>query len=238
MPDRSVPRAVSATWPTEMGLRVAHLWLLKAVGTTLFMVLFFQAYFYVLQHPSRPPWVMPEIWLDRLVPFTPAAFPVYASLWVYVSLPPALIGHLRALLRFGAWVALLCGSCLLVFWLWPTRVPDFGIDWSNYPGLSALKGIDASGNAWPSLHVATAVFSAWWLYHLLRQMGVPRGWHIVNAGVCVAITWSTLATLQHVALDAITGALVGALFAWLSLTPADLRLSQRLQQRLAQSRST
>lgn len=229
MPD-SLP--VPTPWTHELRLRLTHLWLLKAAGTSAFMILFFQGYFFVMAEPARTPYVMPEIWLDHWVPLVPWAFWVYASLWVYVSLAPAMMGNFRGLLRFGAWVGLLCLSCLAVFWAFPTQVPAMPIDWSQYPGLSFVKGVDAAGNACPSLHVASAVFAAYWMHHLLRTMRAPRGWLAFNAACCVAITWSTLATHQHVAIDAICGALVGWVFARLSLRAPALALSPRVRRRL------
>lgn len=217
MRNAASPPAPIAAWQGQLAQRIACLWYVKALGTSVFMVLFFQAYFHVLRHPSRTAWVMPEIWLDRWVPFTPEAFGVYASLWVYVSLPPALIGNFKGLVRYAWWAGLMCASCLALFWAFPSRVPDFSVDWSSYPYLSFLKGIDASGNACPSLHVASAVFSTCWLHRLFHAMQAPRSWAWLSHLYCLAIAWSTLATLQHVALDAIAGALAGATFAALSL---------------------
>ncbi len=218
------PAAARPAWQRQLAQRLTYLWPLKATGTATFMALFFQAYFFVLRHPARTPRVMPEIWLDHWVPFTPQAFAVYAFLWVYVSLPPALIGNFRGLVRYMVWVSLLCGLSLLLFWAFPTQVPDFAVDWAAYPYLAFLKGIDASGNACPSLHVASAVFTACWLHHLLRAMQAPRALAWVSHALCGAIIWSTLATLQHVALDALAGALLGAGFAWLSLRRAQAAL--------------
>jgi len=207
-------------WHRELLARFVYLWPLKAVGTALFIVVFFRAYFFVLSHPGRPVTVMPEIALDHWVGFTPLAFPVYVSLWVYVALAPALLGSFGALLRYGIWVALLCAVCLSLFWAFPTQVPEVNLDWANYPGMDLLKSVDSSGNACPSLHVASAVFSALWLRRLLKTMRAPDGWARASDLVCLAITWSTLATRQHVALDAIAGAAMGWLFAWLSLRHA------------------
>ena len=138
------------------------LWLLKAVGTTAFMVLFFHAYFWVLKNPSTEAFELPLMAPDHWVPFTPAAIYAYGWLWVYVSVAPGLVPGFRSLLRYGAWVALMCALCLAIFWLWPTRTPVFDINWAAYPQLAFLKGIDASSNACPSLHVAAAV-------HAIRQ---------------------------------------------------------------------
>ena len=205
------------SWRRQLRPRLTRLWFLKAAGTSLFITLFFQAYFHVMHHPGQAVRTMPTTWIDDWVGFSPLAFPVYASLWVYVSLPPALIGNLRGLLWHGLWAGLMCAACLAVFWAFPTKVPDNGLDWASHPGMSLLRSVDTGGNACPSLHVASAVFAACWLWRLFQAMGAPRGWSVASGLACAAIAWSTLATLQHVALDAIAGALVGALFAWLSL---------------------
>ncbi len=220
----SLPTATRSSWLRQLAQRLLYLWPVKAVGTTVFMVAFFQAYFFVLRNPGSTPRVMPQIWLDHWVPFAPQAFGVYASLWVYVSLPPALMGNFRGLVRFTIWVTLMCALCLALFWAFPTQVPEPSIDWSAYPYLSFLKGVDASGNACPSLHVASAVFTTFWLHHLFGAMGAPRALGWMSHLFCVAIAWSTLATLQHVALDVLAGALVGWVFARLSLYQAQAAL--------------
>jgi len=207
----------TAQWTAQLWERLGRYWLLKAVGTTTFMVVFFRAYFFLLENPRHTPMVLPEIFLDHWIAFTPSAFPVYLSLWVYVSLPPALLGNLRALVGYTLWVGALCLMCLGIFWWWPTQVPAFGIDWATYPGLALIKGIDASGNAFPSLHVASAVFSACWMHRIFRQLGCPKLLSAINIGFCIAIAWSTMATLQHVALDVIGGVVAGLLFAAASL---------------------
>jgi membrane-associated phospholipid phosphatase len=76
-----------------------------------------------------------------------------------------------------------------------------------------LHGVDATGNACPSLHVATAVFTAAWLHRLLGQIGFGAAWRIGNALWVVGIVWSTVAVRQHVVLDVVGGLLLAALFA-------------------------
>jgi hypothetical protein len=216
---RPTPAARTATghWATQLWTRICIYPVLKGLGTSTFMVVFFLAYFALLENPRHTPTVMPEIFLDHWIAFTPSAFPIYVSLWVYVSLPPALMGNLRALLGFTMWVGALCVACLAIFWWWPTQVPAFDVDWAAYPGLALIKGVDGGGNALPSLHVASAVFSACWLHRVLHQTGSPRLAYIINIGFCIAIAWSTLATLQHVALDMLGGLVMGLLFAAASM---------------------
>ena len=193
---------------------------LKAIGTMVFMAAFFWAYFFVLRNPLVPPTEMPLIAVDRWFGISPAAFPVYISLWVYVSLPPALLDNARTLLAYGLSVLSMCVFCLAIFWFWPTVVPATGIDWTLYPQMAVIKSVDQSGNACPSLHVASAVFSCLWLGRLLRNIAAPYWLRALSAVHCLAILWSTLATRQHVALDVLAGFLVGWSFALLSLRAA------------------
>lgn len=191
--------------------------LLKAIGTPLFIALFFGAYFYVLKVPAFPTTMMPLTWLDRMISFQPQAMPLYVSLWVYVSLPPALLAARHELYRYGTAMAGTCLIGLLVFFFWPTAVPAADIDWSRYPGVDFLKNVDAAGNAFPSLHVATAFFSGIWLDHLLRRFGAPGWSRLFNWLWCIGIVYSTLATRQHVAVDMWGGLILGGVAAWLSL---------------------
>lgn len=207
-------------WYRQIYRRLTTLWWVKACGTMAFMGVFFAAYFAVLRHPLFPTFSMPLTPFDAWVPVSAKAFPVYASLWVYVSLPPALLLRFRSLAMFCLWIAALCLFCLGIFWVLPTMVPPADVDWSLYPEMAMIKGLDAAGNACPSLHVASAVFSACWLARLLRAVLAPAWLSLLNGLYCLAILWSTLATRQHVVLDVLAGILVGGGFALLSLRHA------------------
>ncbi len=193
------------------------LWL-KVLGISGFMWLFFIAYFHLLRNPVRPVTVMPLTALDHAIPLQPWALGAYVSLWLYVGIAPGLMLTLRELLVYGAWAGALCLSGLLVFYLAPTAVPPhrFSVDLEQHPGFAVLQGVDAAGNACPSLHVATALFSAVWVARLLGRIGAPAAWQLVNAVWLLLIVWSTLAVKQHVALDALAGALLGGAFGWAS----------------------
>ena len=190
---------------------------LKSIGTTLFISLFFGAYFYVLKDPAYPPTVMPKTLLDHLIGFQPMALPIYLSLWFYVSLPPALLATRRELYDYGWAMAGMCLVGLGIFYFWPTAVPPAHIHWAHYPDVDLLKHADASGNACPSLHVATAVFSSIWLHHLLHRFGAPLWVLLCNWVWCIGIAYSTLALRQHVVVDVAAGLALGVLAAHLSL---------------------
>jgi membrane-associated phospholipid phosphatase len=204
-------------WYRQIAAVIIQRLYLKSIGIPLFIGLFFGAYFYVLKAPAYPTTVMPFTWLDRMIGFQPWAMSLYVSLWVYVCLPPALLATRRELYRYGMAMAATCLVGLIAFYFWPTAVPAADIDWARYPGVDFLKNVDAAGNAFPSLHVATALFSGAWLDHLLRRFGAPPWGRLVNWMWCIGIIYSTLATRQHVALDVLGGLMLGGLAAGLSL---------------------
>jgi membrane-associated phospholipid phosphatase len=183
---------------------------LKSVGIAAFMAVFFIGYFAVLRHPLRPVTVMPLLALDRWVTLEPRALGLYVSLWFFVLLPPALIGEKRELGLYALAASTLAILGLGIFLLWPTRVPPWAASAKDHWTFDYLKTVDATGNACPSLHVAFAVFTALWLGWLLREVG-DRGWFAALGWVwCLGILYSTMATRQHVAIDVIAGAALGA----------------------------
>ncbi len=202
-----------STWLREIVRRSKKHLLLKVVGTTAFMWIFFIGYFHLLRHPASPVVEMPLLALDRLIGFQPWALGAYVSLWFYVGIAPGLLLSVRQLLAYASWIGALCATGLACFYFWPNAVPPQPGDPGQYPGFGLLQGIDAAGNACPSLHVATAVFSAIWLDHLLRDMRTGPLGRAANWCWVALIAYSTLAIKQHVTLDVIAGALLGAGFA-------------------------
>lgn len=195
----------------RVGERMRARFWLKAVGITAFMWIFFIGYFELLRHPSAAVTTMPLTDIDRWIGFHPWALWPYFSLWLYVALPPGLLTTTRALLRYGVWVGALLGVGLACFWWWPTAVPPLA-EHSDFPGFGLLRGVDAAGNACPSLHVASASFSAWWLDHLLRDLRARPWTRVVNLFWYGLIVWSTLAIKQHVWWDAVAGIALALVF--------------------------
>ncbi len=206
-------------WYAQAATLVYAHWPVKFAGTTLFIALFFAAYFYLLSNPAYPPTTMPVLWLDRQIGLQPLALPLYLSLWLYVSLAPALLATPRELFAHARAMTAMCLAGLVVFYFWPTTIPVAASGWAMPADF--LKSIDAAGNACPSLHVATAVFSGAWLARALRGIDAPRAIRVANALWCAGIVYSTLATRQHVVLDVLGGLALGTLAAWLSLRGHD-----------------
>jgi len=205
------------SWTTEIALRMRSHFLLKLFGTTAWVWAFFIGYFWLLRNPAWPVTVMPLTALDHMIPFQPVTLVAYLSLWLYVGVAPGLQLTFRELMVYGLWAGALCLTGLVLFYIWPTAVPPLAIDVSAYPGFKMLQGVDASGNACPSMHVAIAMFTVIRLEHLLRQARAPLGLRAANVAWFLAISWSTLAIKQHVVIDVLAGGLLGIAFAVPSL---------------------
>lgn len=214
--DLSASKPPSA-WYRQVPSRIGRHVLWKAFGTPAVIFLFFVAYRHLLNDPLFPVREMPLTALDHLVGFWPPALFLYVTLWPYVSLPPALLLTMRELLDYTLAIGAVCAVGLICFLMWPTVVPPPGVDRSRYLGFHVLEGLDAAGNACPSLHVAAALFSAAWLSALLREMGAGRVARAVSWCWGLGIVYSAMATKQHVAIDVLAGAALGLFGAWLSL---------------------
>lgn len=170
--------------------------------------LFFEIYFLV---PTLTPFsalVLPSSSLDHLLPVWDLAFLPYVSLWIYLSLAPALAADRSELVAFGLSAAAMAVIGLAFFYLIPTQLPPGDVQWSTYPLLSAIKTADPGMNAFPSLHVGFAELACLVISQQLRAMAA--GWPIrfANQAWCVAIVLSTLLTRQHVLVDVAGGALL------------------------------
>ena len=209
----TAPSSTSSVW-ADVKSRVQPHWKLKFFGISAFITVFFFAYFGLQKHPFFPVHMIPLTALDRMIPFEPGVLGLYLSLWFYVSLPPTFMRTRPELFAYG-WIAGgVAVTGLAFFFFWPTSIPvTTGIEWRSFPGFSWLKSVDAAQNACPSLHVAFAVFSAVWFDRVLREMPAARVLRLVNAAWAFGIVYSTLATRQHVALDAYAGTALGLLFA-------------------------
>jgi membrane-associated phospholipid phosphatase len=212
-----------AEWLNDAWSRMRTLLWVKLVGITLFMTVFFTVYFWLLNHPRYPVTTVPRIFIDRMIPFQPGALALYLSLWVYVTIAPALLRLPRECASYAVAAVVLGAVGFGIFIVWPTAVPMADVDPLLLPSLSHLKAVDASGNAFPSLHVAFAVFTALWFGRLLKEMRTSFPMRAFNWIWCAGIVYSTIAIRQHVALDAIAGAALGALVALLQQRILDAR---------------
>ena len=215
---QSPPSLSSVPWSLALGQRIATLWFAKMIGTTAGISGFFLLYFWVMHNPPSTPTVMPLTPIDHWVDVSDHAMVLYGSLWFYISLAPAFAKDKAELWACAQGAAVMAAIGLAVFWFFPTTVPVFPVDWSQYPALQFLKATDVGGNAFPSLHVAFAVFTAVLLGRQLRSVGAPAWTQWVNLLWAFGIVCSTLATRQHVLIDVLGGALLAGLVSWAGTT--------------------
>ncbi len=209
-----VPLRPAVPWYQALAQRIATLWGVKMIGTTLGISGFFFVYFWVMHHPLWEPTVMPLTFMDHWVAVSDDAMLLYGSLWFYISLAPAFTRNKAELWACARDAALTAAAGLVVFWVFPTVVPAFAVDWAQYPALQFLKSADAGGNAFPSLHVAFAVLTGVQLHRQLRSVQAPSWARMVNLLWAAGIVYSTLATRQHVLLDVLGGTLLAAAVSW------------------------
>jgi membrane-associated phospholipid phosphatase len=203
------------SWRVEFRRRILRLWFIKATGTALFLFVFFQLYFALLRFPSSSIFEMPTTWIDDSIAFWPPAFYVYASLWLYTALVPALQPSFKALVIYGFGIGSVCIAGLAIFYYFPTKVPFNAVEISTETSLAILRKIDMSGNACPSLHVATAIFTAICLHRILVAIASPRWMQVASWIWCAFIVYSTMGIKQHVFWDVAAGLALGAIFGFI-----------------------
>ena len=179
--------------------------------------------------PPRAPFVTA---LDAAIPFSPAWAPAYLSVCLLVPLFPALARRREDVWRYLRGLVALCVPCFAAFLFVPmpgprpTLPPEGG-------AYGWLVGVDATWNAFPSLHAGLVVYSCLYGWRVLGGDLGPSGRRWLLAGSCVwgaAILYGTLATKQHWVADlppAILLALFADRFAWRGAADRALALLTR-----------
>ena len=145
--------------------------------------------------------------VDRALPYVPAAAYAYALCYLQILLPPLVARDARLFLTATGAVAVVLGVSFATFALLPARVA--------YPPIGSASGewilrknalfSDHGFNAFPSLHVALATWSALSIHDTCPRWRVPI-W-LTTAAIAV----STVLVKRHFVVDVPAGALL----AWL-----------------------
>lgn len=204
-------------WAVDFRARICGGFVATTLWTTFLTGLFFAGYLFVQRHPAYAPITMPRIGLDSMIPFQPIALLAYVSIWIYVGVGPGLQRTRSEFAAYGFWLGAMCVTGLAIFYFWPTQVPVRVLEATGFPGFGALRRVDEASNACPSMHVAVAIFTAVRIGDVLRSIRAPVRMRLLNVAWFMVIVYSTLAIKQHVVLDVLAGALLGAIFALMSL---------------------
>jgi membrane-associated phospholipid phosphatase len=160
---------------------------------------------------------MPQAWMSELMHFG------YFLYYLLLVIPPVAVLLLRGRDAFRS-VALAVMvtylSCFLFYLAFPVYGPRAMAGAALVPAPAGLfhtlveaarQGGDSLGTAFPSSHVAGAVTMAWVAWRWL-----PRAWALAISVAALMVTFSTVYTRNHYALDALAGLLwVVPLQVWL-----------------------
>jgi len=151
--------------------------------------------------------IYPQIWLDRMIPFLPAAAWLYLSCFVYLGIAGLLVAKRRECWRYCWIMGGMAFVASLIFLLHPTAVPPRPVV-TDQP-YALVIAADDTGNACPSLHVAFSVFAAVVAHDWLARFRARRGLRVLAWIWALAVSLSTIAVRQHLAIDVFWGALLG-----------------------------
>jgi len=148
--------------------------------------------------------------LDKLIPFLPESAWIYQSLFFLLPIALFIQPNQPTLVRF------VCGFCLLVlsfsiiFWFYPTALPE-----PIYPAKIPLgfrylvMEIDVHKNVFPSLHAALSIYAGASIFILERRNKIRCSLLIIWIAILLI---STLTTKQHIIIDVVAGASAGLIF--------------------------
>lgn len=179
---------------------------LLGIGLSAMFALFYQ---WPQRCPLFPGTVMKQLWIDRLIPFAPSSVYLYESLYLLMPIAPWLMTSRKDLMRYSRGLILMSVVAFCFFYFWPTLCPRPQHVQDANMLYRTLVTLDNEFNAFPSLHVAYAVFHSACCFALFRSVtslkALPWLFWIWTLGIAL----STLLTKQHVFVDVLAGAALG-----------------------------
>ena len=143
--------------------------------------------------------------LDRAIPYAPAAAYAYALCYVLIFVPPLVAWDARLFRHAARGITAVLVTSFACFVAFPARVryPPIGGDVGEWILRKNALFADFGFNAFPSLHVALAVFAALSVHDARPALRVPV-WLAT-----VAIALSTVLVKRHFVVDVPAGAWLG-----------------------------
>lgn len=146
-------------------------------------------------------------WPDGLVAFEPAWVLAYGALYPVLFAPVVAISDRRVALRAAVAMATIA-AVAMPFWLWLPVMrsrPELPIDDIFSHCLSVIYSLDPPNNCFPSMHVATTIFTGRCVWRHDRLVGALT---LLLAG---GVWYSSLAVAQHWFVDGLAGAAMALL---------------------------
>jgi membrane-associated phospholipid phosphatase len=193
----------------EVIFRIKQNWGLKLMLGAGLCVMFAALYLLPQHYPVFPATVMPLLWIDRKIPFMPDSVYLYESLYLIMPVAPWLMTTKAELSQYSKGIILMTfiGFCFFFFTptfvLRPTDVQDTNMLYR------LLIQLDNPLNAFPSLHVAFALFHGACCHVIFSTSSKSRFLQGFFWLWALGIMVSTLLTKQHVFVDALAGAILG-----------------------------
>jgi hypothetical protein len=160
--------------------------------------------------------ILPELWLDKQLPFTPTAIWLYLAFFIlipytYVTTPAERLFRLRYAMQISA---IISG---IIFLALPSQLsyPDIAGQGASVEMLRFLIANDSPKNCLPSLHAALSLIC---VITLWSKQKVIKSILITVAGLAIGI--SIIQLRRHLTIDLSAGLMVG-LFSYYMAKPLE-----------------
>ena len=161
---------------------------------------------------TRAAWIVPETYVEQLIPFSPSGIWLYLLFYVYI--PYTFITAHQGKIRTLSAGFILC-ACIsgIIFIALPgsIRYPVFEVDGISSWCLNFVGLHDTSRNCFPSLHASLITLCT--IANCYKEK-------MTTSAICISLTLlmyhAIVQVRRHVFLDLAAGIILGALTWWLS----------------------
>ena len=154
-----------------------------------------------------PEWIVPETFIDSVIPFNPIGVWLYLSFYIYV--PYAFFIANKANLEPMSSAFIISGLCSgLIFILFPSTItyPIFKIDNLSSKCLNFVAQFDTYQNCFPSIHGSLITICT---IGLLKKSNYKRNFfHLL---IAVFMFYSIIQVRRHVFIDLASGIFIGCI---------------------------
>lgn len=193
----------------EIILRIKSNWLLKVVLSLVLIAMFAVLYILPQRYPVFPVTVMQPSRVDCMIPFIPGFVYLYESLYLIMPIAPWLMKSKIELTRYSLGLVFMSSMGFFFFFFWPTLSPRPTDIHDANMFYRKLITFDNELNAFPSLHVAYALFHSACCHKVFRSGARHNLLRLSIWLWALGISLSTLLIKQHVFVDVVAGTILG-----------------------------